>query len=722
MGEKNGKEKKIKRTRIPYTNRELSWLSFNERVLEEAYEKENPLLERLKFLSITASNLDEFFMVRVAGLREQVRMGVKKPYPIGQSPSAQLRQIGEQAHFLCRKQYNCLRHSLLPMLRKHDILIVRFDALDVKQKKYVARYFEHTIFPVLTPLAVDQSRPFPLLANRSLNLAVRLKKEKETHFAVVQVPSILPRFIALPGEKKQHFILLEDVIIAYLPKLLETHEVKAVSLFRITRNADLSIDEEAEDLLQEIQKSIKKRKRGRPVRLEINSKCDEETRRFLTETLDVREADVYLCAGPLDLTVWSKLASMVKGHADLRLTPIAPARPADFLSCGEDLFAAIRDRDRFVHHPYESFDCVVRFLANAAEDPDVLAIKQTLYRVSFNSPIVRALMRAAENGKQVTVLVELKARFDEENNINWAKKLEQAGCHVIYGLVGLKTHCKIVLVVRRDEDGIRRYLHLGTGNYNDSTAKLYTDMGLFTCREEYGADASLLFNLLTGYSRPPQYQKFITAPDDMRPFFYERIEAETQNALDGKPSGIVIKVNSLLDYDMIERLYKASQAGVEIRLIVRGICSLVPGVEGISDHITVRSIVGRFLEHSRIFRFENGGDPLIYLGSADLMPRNLDRRVELLFPVEEPKIRMRVEAVLAMQLEDTVNSRLQGPDALYRMAERRGKHHIDSQAALLKLAQDREKAYLAQQTEDTRFIPRLDAEEECGQTTQQKGS
>lgn len=704
-------EKKQKRPHIPYTNRELSWLSFNERVLEEAYEKENPLLERLKFLSITASNLDEFFMVRVAGLREQARLGVKKPYPLGQSPSAQLRQISEQAHFLCKKQYNCLRHSLLPMLRHHEIFIVRFEELDTKQKKFVARYFERTVFPVLTPLAIDQSRPFPLLANRSLNLAVRLKKEKETHFAVVQVPSILPRFIALPGEKQQCFILLEEVMIAYLPKLLETHEVKSVSLFRITRNADLSIDEEAEDLLQEIQKSIKKRKRGRPVRLEINAKCDAETRRFLIETLDVREADVYPCAGPLDLTACAKLAALVKGHEGLRLKPVAPARPADFLSCGEDIFAAIRERDRFVHHPYESFDYVVKFLADAAEDPNVLAIKQTLYRVSFNSPIVRALMRAAENGKQVTVLVELKARFDEENNINWAKKLEQAGCHVIYGLVGLKTHCKILLVVRQDADGIRRYLHLGTGNYNDTTARLYTDMGLFTCREAYGSDASLLFNLLTGYSRPPQYQKFITAPDDMRAFFYQRIERETQNALDGKQAGIVMKVNSLLDYDMIERLYKASQAGVPIELIVRGICSLVPGVEGVSDHITVRSIVGRFLEHSRIFRFENAGDPLLYLGSADLMPRNLDRRVELVFPVEEPKIRARVEAVLAMQLKDTVNARLQGPDAVYRLQERRGKHNVDSQAALLKLAHEREKQSLAQQEESERFIPRLRAEE-----------
>lgn len=409
---------------------------------------------------------------------------------------------------------------------------------------------------------------------------------------------------------------------------------------------------------------------------------------------------------------------MVKGHAALRLAPVMPAFPADFFGCEEDLFAAIRARDRFVHHPYESFGCVIKFLADAAEDPNVLAIKQTLYRVSGNSPIVRALMRAAENGKQVTVLVELKARFDEENNINWAKKLEQAGCHVIYGLAGLKTHCKILLIVRQDKDGIRRYLHLGTGNYNDSTAKLYTDMGLFTCREEYGADASLLFNLLTGYSRPPQYQKFITAPDDLRPFFYERIEKETQNALDGKPSGILIKVNSLLDYEIIERLYKASQAGVEIHLIVRGICSLVPGVEGVSEHISVRSIVGRFLEHSRIFRFENGGDPLLYLGSADLMPRNLDRRVELLFPVEEAKIRMRLEAVLAMQLEDTVNSRIQGPDALYRMAPRRGKHPMDSQSAFLKLSQEREQAYLAEQSENTRFLPCLKADGESAPSKQ----
>ena len=689
-----------------YENRELSWLKFNHRVLNEARDKSIPLLERLKFVSITSSNLDEFFMVRVAGLREQARMGVKKPYPIGQSPAAQLRQISEQAHFLCQKQYNCLRHSLLPMLRKQDILLVHFNELDAKQKKQIARYFEHTIFPVLTPLAVDQSRPFPLLANRSLNLAVRLKKGKETHFAVVQVPSILPRFIAVPNEKKQSFILLEEVIIAYLPKLLETHEVKAVSLFRITRNADLSIDEEAEDLLQEIQKSIKKRKRGRPVRLEIHTKCDEETRRFLIGALDVREADVYPCAGPLDLTAWSKLASMVKGHAALRLAPVMPAFPADFFGCEEDLFAAIRARDRFVHHPYESFGCVIKFLADAAEDPNVLAIKQTLYRVSGNSPIVRALMRAAENGKQVTVLVELKARFDEENNINWAKKLEQAGCHVIYGLAGLKTHCKILLIVRQDKDGIRRYLHLGTGNYNDSTAKLYTDCGLITCHPLIGEDATAVFNMLSGYSEPLFWNKLALAPLWLKDKFLHLIEREKNYALEGKNAHIIAKMNSLCDKDIIRALYEASAAGVKIELIVRGICCLKVGIPGVSENISVRSIVGNFLEHSRIFYFANDDHYEIYCGSADWMPRNLERRVEILFPVDRPELKEELLHILNSQLKDNVKASILQPDGSYEKQDKRGKQLFNSQDAFcLEAIQKAKEAAGESAIESRTFIP-----------------
>ena len=661
MGEKNNK--KVKRAHIPYTNRELSWLAFNERVLEEAYEKENPLLERLKFLSITASNLDEFFMVRVAGLREQARMGVKKPYPIGQSPAAQLRQISEQAHFLCQKQYNCLRHSLLPMLRKQDILLVHFNELDAKQKKQIARYFEHTIFPVLTPLAVDQSRPFPLLANRSLNLAVRLKKGKETHFAVVQVPSILPRFIAVPNEKKQSFILLEEVIIAYLPKLLETHEVKAVSLFRITRNADLSIDEEAEDLLQEIQKSIKKRKRGRPVRLEIHTKCDEETRRFLIGALDVREADVYPCAGPLDLTAWSKLASMVKGHAALRLAPVMPAFPADFFGCEEDLFAAIRARDRFVHHPYESFGCVIKFLADAAEDPNVLAIKQTLYRVSGNSPIVRALMRAAENGKQVTVLVELKARFDEENNIGWSKKMEEAGVKIIYGLDALKVHSKLLLITRKQGSNIRYYTQIGTGNYNEKTSRLYTDLTLMTSDKDIGADASTVFNALSLGTTVESSTTLLVAPKCLKSRIVEMIDNEITYGTNGY---IGLKMNSLTDKDIIDKLIEASCQGVKIELIIRGICCLIAGVPGYTENISVISIVGRFLEHSRIYIFGKGERRKVYISSADFMTRNTERRVEVAVPLKDKIIADKAVDIFNTMLKDNVKARVQGSDGIYR--------------------------------------------------------
>lgn len=694
--------KKLKK--IPYINRELSWLAFNERVLEEAYEHENPMLERVKFLAITASNLDEFFMVRVAGIREQVRAGIKKSTPDGMNPSEQLKAISEQAHAFYKKQYNCLSHALLPSLRKNGISILKYGELNGEQRKYIYKYFNRSIFPVLTPLAIDRSRPFPLLLNRSVNLAVRLKQGRDTHFAVVQVPAILPRFTELPSEDGRALITLEDIIIAFLPKIFDSHEVKAVSLFRITRNADLTIDEEAVDLMEEIQKSIKKRKRGRPVRLEINTKCDREIRNFLIQMLDVREADIYKCAGLLDLTSLFKLSDL-KGEDDLKLEPMKSAAPRDFFDC-DDIFASIRERDRFVHHPYESFDCIVKLISDAAKDPDVLAIKQTLYRVSGNSPVIGALMKAAENGKQVTVLVELKARFDEENNINWARKLEQAGCHVIYGLTGLKTHCKILLVVRREEDGIRRYLHLGTGNYNDSTAKLYTDMGVFTCREEFGEDATLLFNLLTGFSSPPEYSRFITAPDNMRKFFEDKINNEITAAKKGEPCGIVVKVNSLLDEKIIRLLYKASCAGVPIKLIVRGICSLVSGVRGISENIEVHSIVGRFLEHSRIFFFVNGGNPEYYLGSADWMPRNLDRRVELVFPVEDENIRKRLEYVLATLWNDTINTRIQLPNGSYQLADRRSGHNSNAQEIFHREALEMWKTYCAAQEDENKYKPK----------------
>ncbi len=689
-------EKANKAARMPYINRELSWLDFNARVLEEAYEKENPVLERFKFLGITASNLDEFFMVRVAGVMEQVRSGYREADPAGLTPERQLTLLGEKIHAFMEKQYNCLNRSLLPLLRQHGIFLLRPEELDDEQRAFADDYFENVLFPVLTPLAVDRSRPFPMLANKSLNLGVRLRKDGETAFAVVQAPSILPRLVELPAQEGRAFLLLENIIALHFGDLFELHDIEAYTAFRVTRNADLDIDEESEDLLVEIQQSIKKRKRGRPVRLELSRHCDEELREFLVDMLEVGEDAIYEAMGPLDLTFCFRLSGL---DDSLRLPPITPVEPADF--CGyTDLFEAIRERDRFVHHPYESFDCVVDFVRRAAEDPDVLAIKQTLYRVSGNSPIIAALMRAADNGKQVTVLVELKARFDEENNIHWALKLEEAGCHVIYGLAGLKTHCKILLVVRREEDGLRRYVHLGTGNYNDSTARQYTDMGMFTCRESFGADASSLFNVLTGYSRPPQYRRFITAPDNMRSFFVHMIEGEIRAAQEGLPAGIFAKVNSLVDPAIIALLYRASQAGVKVTLVVRGICCLVAGRPGVSDNITVLSVVGQLLEHSRIFRFENGGTPRLYLGSADWMPRNLDRRVELVFPVEDAAIVQRVEEVIRLLCEDTVNARVQ-QDGSYSFVDGRGRPAVNCQTALAaqarRLLLKREKERIAAQ-------------------------
>lgn len=664
--------------RLPYNNRELSWMDFNSRVLEEAFEKENPVMERVKFLAITASNLDEFFMVRVAGLKAQVNSGYKEPDPAGLTPTMQLEQLSKKIRCFVDKQYSCLNRSLLPVLKKNKITFLHPQELNERQKSHIDSYFQKVLFPVLTPLAVDRSRPFPLLANKSLNIAVRLTKDGESNFAVVQVPSILPRFLELPGTDGHAYVLLENIIIYKLQELFELHELEAACPFRITRNADLEIDEEAEDLLIEIQRSIKRRRRGRPVRVEVAQKCDPATLEFLTDMLEITPDEIYEISGPIDLTFFTKFASQ-PDFEKLCFEPIVPINPpVDFWGY-DDPFEAIREKDRMVHHPYESFSAVVDFIKKAAEDRDVLAIKQTLYRVSGNSPIVAALIRAAENGKQVTVLVEIKARFDEENNIVWAQKLEQAGCHVIYGLAGLKTHCKILLVVRREEDGIRRYLHMGTGNYNDSTARFYTDIGLFTCRDSFGSDASSLFNTLTGYSRPPEYKKMVVAPLGMRTFFEHMIENEIANAKKGLPCGIIAKVNSLVDPGIIEMLYRASQAGVPIKLIVRGICCLIPGISGISENITVVSIVGQLLEHSRIFKFENAGNPKVFIGSADWMQRNLDRRVELAFPIEDEALKNRVFDVLDLMLSDNVNARIQQSDTTYLHIDKRGKVVINSQ-------------------------------------------
>lgn len=672
--------------KMPYTNRELSWVDFNARVLEEAFKKTNPIMERCNFLSITSSNLDEFFMVRVAGVLDQIHHGRTSRDASGMTPTEVMDGLVEKIHEFAKKQYSCYNRSIIPSLCSAGIVFKEADELDGDQKAFVEEYFEKVVFPVLTPMAVDTSRPFPMLANKSLNIAVRLTNaENEEFFALVQVPSILPRFLELPTHEGRAFILLEKIIAMHLGELFELYNIKQYDPFRITRDSDLDIDEDTEDLMAEIKKSIRKRKRGEPVRLEFGKKCNREIREFLVDALDVTEREIYFQRGPLDLTFLSKFAH-IKGCEDMCFEPIVPVNPpAEF--CGyDDIFEAIREKDRLVHHPYESFDVVVDFVKKAATDPNVLAIKQTLYRVSGNSPIVAALIKAAENGKQVTVLVELKARFDEENNIQWATKLEKAGCHVIYGLTGLKTHCKICLVVRKDKDGIRRYLHMGTGNYNDSTARFYTDIGMFTCREEYGVDASSLFNVLTGYSTPPEYNKFIVAPHGMRPFFEAMIIQETENAKLGLPAKITAKVNSLVDPEIISLLYDASNAGVKIDLIVRGICCLVPGVHGFSENIRVISIVGQLLEHSRIFIFENNSNPLYYMGSADWMPRNLDRRVELVFPVEDEDIKKRVQEVITVSFKDTVNARQQLSTGVYKSVDKRGKHKTNCQKFFSKLA------------------------------------
>lgn len=664
-----------------FINRELSWLGFNERVLEEAWDKTNPLLERFKFLAITGSNMDEFFMVRVSGIMSQIDSGYKNRDISGLTPKEQLAKISERVHAIVARQNNCLSRSLLPSLEKEGVFFLGMAELNGEQKKFIREYYDSTIFPILTPMAIDQSRPFPLLPNKSLSIIAKLKsaEDNEKRYAVLQAPTVIPRIVALPSEAGRHdYIMLEDIVAEYIPTLFYGYTVEKKSFFRLTRDSDLEIDEEdTSDLLVEIEKSIKRRKWGEPVRLEIDKGMDGELRKYLEKSLNLNDDDIYEFSSYLDVTVWMKFYGM-PDRDDLRDAPAIPQAVTEFID--RDMFEVIKNQDVLVHHPYQSFDCVVRFVKKAASDPAVLAIKQTLYRVSGNSPIVASLIQAAENGKQVTVLVELKARFDEENNINWARKLEKAGCHVIYGLVGLKTHCKCCLIVRNEEDGIKRYVHLGTGNYNDSTAKLYTDMGLFTSRKSFGADVSALFNVLTGYSLPPKWKSISVAPTSMRQTFMHWIENETEAAKRGERAEITAKMNSLVDPDIIKALYKASAAGVKINLIVRGICCLKTGIQGVSENIRVISIVGRFLEHSRIYYFYDGGGEKIFLSSADWMPRNLDKRVETLFPIENEALKDRIKQILATTLADTVKARIMLPDGSYEHIDRRGKEALASQA------------------------------------------
>lgn len=668
-----------------FYNRELSWLKFNLRVLKEAMVKETPLLERLKFIAISASNLDEFFMVRVAGLWSNFDSGVEKRDASGMSVHEQLVAISQAAHEQVRTQTK----SLIALMAEMDAVKLHFRRVkDLSElgKDWLEEYYREVVFPVLTPMAVDASRPFPFLANKTLNLAVELiKADGEHSMGLIQVPSVLNRIVEVEPEGKRTFVFLEDIIASHCHDLFKGCHILDMVSFRVTRDSDLDLEEDdSVDLMKEVEESLRKRKRGAAVRLEIFKTNNNRIKRFLEENLDVTEMEVYEINGPLDPTCFFKFIGM-KGMWPWLYEPFVPQRPLE-LPDDSDLFAAIRANDILLHHPYESFDPVVKLVSDAADDPQVLAIKQTLYRVSGNSPIVAALARAAENGKQVTVLVELKARFDEENNILWARRLEKAGCHVIYGLVGLKTHAKIILIVRKEDNGIKRYLHLGTGNYNDSTAKLYTDLGLMTANDEFGSDASAFFNLLSGYSEPPVWNKLVMAPLGLREKIYALIDNEIAMVRSGREGHIIAKMNSLIDQPVIQKLYEASAAGVHIDLIVRGICGLRTGIEGISDNITVRSIVGRQLEHSRIFWFANGGEEQLYLSSADWMPRNLNDRVELFFPVETEEHIHRIKALLDLYLRDNVGAHMMQSNGTYRRV-RNKLEPVSAQSTLYEMAQ-----------------------------------
>jgi polyphosphate kinase len=673
-----------------YINRELSWLEFNRRVLDEALDPGVPLLERLKFLAIFAANLDEFYMVRVGGLQQKVQAGIVVGSGADRmAPRDQLDAIGKIVRQMFAQAYHCLRGELLPALEKEGIFIRGPKDLNDEQRQHLSNVFRREIFPVLTPLAIDQGHPFPHLLNKSLNLAVLLKRPRvpERLFAVVQVPSLLPRFFQLQSAQGPVFVPLEAVIGLHMNELFPGMVFESATEFRVTRNSEYEIDDdEVEDLLKTIEEEVRKRRRGFAVRLEIESNAPEEVSQFLTTALDLEPADVYRCDDLLDLTGLFQICGL-PGYAHLRDPQFVPQLVPEFVASA-NVFAAIRARDILVHHPYESFGPVVDFIESAATDDRVLAIKQTLYRTSSDSPIVRALQRAADNGKQVTAVIELKARLDEERNILWARELEKVGVHVVFGFIGLKTHCKVALVVRREEDGIRRYVHLATGNYNPQTARVYTDLGLFTCNPDFCDDASALFNYLTGYGELPQWRKLVVAPSRMQAFMIEKIQHEMVNQLAGKPSRVTAKINGLLEPAVVQALYRASQAGVKIDLVCRGICALRPGIPGVSENIRIISIVDRFLEHSRIFYFHNAGNPEVYVGSADWMDRNLQRRVEVVFPIEQPDLKKRViDEILATSLADNVKARELLADGSYRKVTRApDQPAVRSQERFLELA------------------------------------
>lgn len=642
-----------------YYNRELSWLEFNQRVLEQAGNTKTPLFERMKFLSITSSNLDEFYMVRVASVKDQIDAGYTKMDDSGNTPAMAYQKISDRVHRMMQEQYK-LYHELMNMAQ-NKVRLVPFNGCDGEKKRYLKEYFERTVYPVLTPVAVDCDRPVPLILNKSLNIGVMLKNDREELlFATVQVPSVLDRLIDL-GDGR--YILLEELILQYVHKLFPGYKVLHSAVYRVTRNADLAIDEEeVSDLLWELENSLKKRQWGKPVRLEMEKNAASGMISFLQNMFQLDDRGSFVTDGPVDLTFLMKLKGDLPKYPEF-----IPEYPREWK---KDIFETIRQKDRFLHHPYDSFEPVVEFVEAASKDESVLAIKQTLYRVSGNSPIIKALKEAAKRGKQVTVLVELKARFDEENNIHWARELEQAGCHVLYGVKGLKTHCKIILIVKKDQDMIRRYVHLGTGNYNDVTARQYTDMGYFTCREDFGADATALFNILSGYYKPKHMYQLTCAPNNLKEKLVTLVRQEAENAKNGKKAEIILKMNSLVDSGLIHTLYEASCQGVKIHLIVRGICCLVPGIKGMSETISVHSIVGRFLEHSRVFYF--GSSDSVYLSSADWMPRNLYKRVEIMFPVRDDDIKRKIVYLLNKMLKDTDNTSIMQSNGKYKKLDDNG--------------------------------------------------
>ena len=669
-----------------YINRELSWLEFNHRVLEEALDLRHPLLERVKFLSIVSSNLDEFFMIRVAAIKEQIVANVVEYSPDGRVPLQQLKAIHERVAIMLKQMSACFREDLHPKLAESGIHLLKMNELDEDDRTRLTELFAKEIFPVLTPLAFDPGHPFPYISNLSLSLAVAVRNPHgEERFARVKVPDVLPRLVEIPrtGEESRRFrfVWLEDLVAANLGMLFPGMEVRESYAFRVTRNADIEIEEdEAQDLIRSIAESLRMRRFGSVVRVGVESTMPARIKDILVENLEVTQDDVYNITSPLGLSYLMSLLRLPR--PDLKDPPHYP-NPLSSEEDGEDIFSVIRRGDVLLHHPYDSFSPVVQFIKAAATDPNVLAIKQTLYRIGKESPLIPLFIQAAESGKQVAVLVELKARFDEENNIGWANQLERAGIHVVYGLVGLKTHGKMALVVRKEQDGPRRYVHLGTGNYNPATARIYTDLSYFTCRDEIASDASEVFNFLTGYSNRESYRKLIVAPVTLRKRVREMIHREIENVQKGKPAHLVFKMNALTDIEMIRDLYDASKAGVMIDLIIRGICCLRPGVKVVSENIRVISIVGRFLEHSRVFYFANDGHPELYLSSADLMDRNLDRRVELMFPIDDPYLADFVKReILDDALRDNTHARLLNPNGSYVcITPQNGDQMFDSQAA-----------------------------------------